>query len=383
MNDIAIHLWSDLPESTQVEVNAILGDLTIWTQAARTRPSTIAVAFHHQAPVAAVVTLHDRVAVGPAVVDVAVVRHVTHIPDFLHENIVQLLMHQAMLFIEEGLGLVLVAGNASAWAPYGFAPVAHRVRVAWGGELMQLAVAPDRAQFAIPTPAERQLIQSMALTNHAVAVRIVDWADWPQRPWLLLYGNDGQLCAAADIVTHGDEQRVVQAVASNDGAASDLVAQLRYGGQVSSPIVLQLPLTHGVTQMALHHQGVVQMATAGGHAGLVGVLDLPMMLTALIPAFEQRLRASAYAHWNGGVRIEISDERAMIMVTNGKVTVIDGTREADVRIKQVELLALAQMTFGYRSIGGLRRAGLLVCDDTELPLCEVLFPALYPHLSLE
>jgi hypothetical protein len=383
MNDIAIHLWSDLPESTQAEVNAILGDLTIWTQAARTRPSTIAVAFHHQAPVAAVVTLHDRVAVGPAVVDVAVVRHVTHTPDFPHENIVQLLMHQAMLFIEEGLGLVLVAGNASAWAPYGFAPVAHRVRVAWGGELMQLAVAPDRAQLAIPTPAERQLIQSMALTNHAVAVRIVDWADWPQRPWLLLYGNDGQLCAAADIVTHGDEQRVVQAVASNDGAASDLVAQLRYGGQVSSPIVLQLPLTHGVTQMALHHQGVVQMATAGGHAVLLGVLDLPMMLTALIPAFEQRLRASAYAQWNGGVRIEISDERAMIMVTNGKVTVIDGTREADVRIKQVELLALAQMTFGYRSIGGLRRAGLLVCDDTELPLCEVLFPALYPHLSLE
>ena len=125
------------------------------------------------------------------------------------------------------------------------------------------------------------------------------------------------------------------------------------------------------------------MATAGGHAVLLGVLDLPMMLTALIPAFEQRLRASAYAQWNGGVRIEISDERAMIMVTNGKVTVIDGTREADVRIKQVELLALAQMTFGYRSIGGLRRAGLLVCDDTELPLCEVLFPALYPHLSLE
>jgi argininosuccinate synthase len=122
------------------------------------------------------------------------------------------------------------------------------------------------------------------------------------------------LCAAADIVTHGSEQLVVQAVASNDGAASDLVGQLLYSGLVASPVALQLPMTHAVTQMALHYQGVVQMATAGGQSVLLGVLDLPMMLAALIPAFEQRLRGSAYAQWNGGVRIEISDERAMIMV---------------------------------------------------------------------
>jgi hypothetical protein len=314
---------------------------------------------------------------------VAVVRHVTYVTDFSHAQIVQLVMHQAMAFIEEGLGMVLVAGNVAEWSQYGFAPVSHRVRVAWNGTPPALAVAPGRAQLRIPTDTERQLIQSMALTANQGCVRFVDWAAWPERPWLLVFGTDGQLCAAADIVTHGSEQLVVQAVASNDGAASDLVGQLLYSGLVASPVAMQLPMAHAVTQMALHHHGVVQMATAGSQAVLLGVLDLPMMLTALIPAFEQRLRASAYAQWNGGVRVEISDERAMIMVANGKVTVIDGTREADVRIKQVELVGLAQMALGYRSIGGLRRAGLLACDDTELPLCDVLFPALYPQLSLE
>jgi hypothetical protein len=383
MNDITMRFWSDLSTFAQRDVVTALGDLTTWMQAARTRPSTIVVAFQHQVPVAALVTHHDRVAVGAAVLDVAVVRQVMHTTDVAHEVIVQMVMHQAMLFIEEGLGLVLVHGDVSAWSHYGFAPVSHRVRVAWRGEIPALAAAPNRAQYAVPTTAERQLIQSMALTDTHVAVRIVDWAAWPPRPWLLLYGNDGQLCAAADIVTKGDETIVVHAVASDDGAASDLVGQLLHSGLVAAPIIIQLPYTHAVTQMALHHHGVVQVATAGVQAILLGVLDLPMMLTALIPAFEQRLRASAYANWNGGVRIEISDERAMIMVTNGKVTVIDGTREADVRIKQVELSALSQMTLGYRSIGALRRAGLLLCDDTELPLCDVLFPALYPQLSLE
>jgi hypothetical protein len=383
MNDITMQLWSDLSVFTQRDVVTALGDLTPWMQAARTRPSTIVVAFQHQLPVAALVTHHDRMAVGAAVLDVAVVRQVIHTTDVAHEVIVQMVMHQAMMFIEEGLGLVLVHGDVSAWSHHGFAPVSHRVRVAWRGEIPALAAAPNRAQLAIPTTAERQLIQSMALTDTHVAVRIVDWAAWSQRPWLLLYGNDGQLCAAADIVTKGDETIVVQAVASDDGAASDLVSQLLHSGLAAAPIVIQLPYTHAVTQMALHHHGVVQVATAGVQAVLLGVLDLPMMLTALIPAFEHRLRASAYANWNGGVRIEISDERAMIMVSNGKVTVIDGTREADVRIKHVELSALAQMTLGYRSIGALRRAGLLLCDDTELPLCDVLFPALYPHLSLE
>jgi hypothetical protein len=383
MNDITMQFWSNLSSSTQAEVITALGDLTVWMQAARTRPSTIVVAFQHQVPVAALVTHHDRVAVGPAVLDVAVVRQMIHTTDVAHEVIVQMVMHQAMMFIEEGLGLVLVHGDVSAWSHYGFAPVSHRVRVAWRSEIPALAAAPNRAQYAVPTTTERQLIQTMALTGRSVDVRIVDWAAWPPRPWLLLYGNDGQLCAAADIVTQGAETVVVYAVASDDGAASDLVGQLLHSGLVPAPIVIQLPYTHAVTQMALHHHGVLQVATVGVQAVLLGVLDLPMMLTALIPAFEQRLRASAYANWNGGVRIEISDERAMIMVTNGKVTVIDGTREADVRIKQVELSALSQMTLGYRSIGALRRAGLLLCDDTELPLCDVLFPALYPQLSLE
>ncbi|MCX6016764.1 MAG: hypothetical protein NT020_14410 [Chloroflexales bacterium] len=382
MNDTVFYFWNELSAAAQRAALATLGDLPAWMQYARTRTSTIVVALQHELPVAALVTLHDRLAIGAAVVDVAVVRHVSQIPGIPNDVIVQMLMHQSMMFIEEGLGLVLVYGDAAEWSRYGFAPVSHRVRVAWGDSHARLAVMPG-GTLAIPTDNERRIIQSMALTDRKVAIRFVDWAAWPQRPWVLVYGNDGQLTAAADFVTKNAETTVVYAVASNDGAASDLVLQLLHSGLVTRPITFQLPFSHALTQMALYHQGVVQVVSAGKQALLLGVLDLPMMLIALIPAFEQRLLASPYANWNGGVRIEISDERAMIMVQNGKVSVIDGTREADVRIKQVELIALAQMTFGYRSISGLRRAGLLMCDDTELPLCEILFPSLYPNLTLD
>jgi hypothetical protein len=71
---------------------------------------------------------------------------------------------------------------------------------------------------------------------------------------------------------------------------------------------------------------------------------------------------------------------ALIMFDNGDVRIIDGTREASLRIKHVEVAALAQMTFGYRSIGALRRSGMLFCDDTELSLCEAVFTYTAPTL---
>jgi hypothetical protein len=106
------------------------------------------------------------------------------------------------------------------------------------------------------------------------------------------------------------------------------------------------------------------------------------MLTALIPAFQQRVRVSAYADWVGGARIEISDERAMIMLDHSEITVIDGSRDAAIRMRNVELPALAQLLLGYRSVAALRRQGLLYCDDTELAVWQVLFPERQPVIDL-
>jgi hypothetical protein len=51
-------------------------------------------------------------------------------------------------------------------------------------------------------------------------------------------------------------------------------------------------------------------------------------------------------------------------------------------MRHVEVPALAQLLLGFRSVAMLRRMGMLACDDTELPLLEILFPELYPVVDL-
>ena len=80
MNDTVFYFWNELSAAAQRAALATLGDLPAWMQYARTRTSTTVVALQHELPVAALVTLHDRLAIGAAVVDVAVVRHVSQIP---------------------------------------------------------------------------------------------------------------------------------------------------------------------------------------------------------------------------------------------------------------------------------------------------------------
>jgi hypothetical protein len=54
--------------------------------------------------------------------------------------------------------------------------------------------------------------------------------------------------------------------------------------------------------------------------------------------------------------------------------VIDGSRPADLRLRQVTLPGLAQLLLGYRAAADLRASGDLACDDSALGLLDALFP---------
>ena len=53
---------------------------------------------------------------------------------------------------------------------------------------------------------------------------------------------------------------------------------------------------------------------------------------------------------------------------------IDGSRPADLRLRQITLPALAQLCLGYRAAADLRATGGLACDDSALGLLDALFP---------
>lgn len=381
MSDIHVVLWDDLTPAQLHTVNAQVPQMAQWRQMPRARSSSVAVAWQQTQLCAAVAVSHDRYGIDDATVDVAVIREIFQAQVTTHAVVVETVMQQALSLLEEGIGIIMVHGSVGAWAPYGFAPVSLNVIITQQ-EAPQLAI-PQLAQYAIPTADTWSLIQDMSRLQSRRSPALYDSAQPPQRPWLMLTGRDGQLRAAADIAVGADTSHVYAAVASDDGAAYDLVQQLWYTSVLPHKPSLHLPLVHPFAQAALAQYGVVTFKAASATGVLAGVIDLPLMLNALVPAFERRLRASAYANWQGGVRVEISDERAMLMINAGRVTVIDGTREADVRIKHVDVAALAQLAFGYRSVAILRRSGLLQCDDTELPLCDVLFPACNPVIVLE
>jgi hypothetical protein len=111
------------------------------------------------------------------------------------------------------------------------------------------------------------------------------------------------------------------------------------------------------------------------HAALAGVVDLPGLLEALTPEFERRLAASRYLGWSATLRVDIETEPITLAFAAGRAAVIDGSRPADVRLRQVMLPALAQLCLGYRAAADLRATGGLACDDSALGLIDALFPA--------
>jgi hypothetical protein len=74
--------------------------------------------------------------------------------------------------------------------------------------------------------------------------------------------------------------------------------------------------------------------------------------------------------------MELETERITLAFAEGRATVIDGSRPADLRLRQITLPALAQLCLGYRVAADLRATGGLACDDSALGLLDVLFPAL-------
>jgi hypothetical protein len=381
MNALTIHLWDDLTDIQKQKVAHEIPAIAQWRVVRRARSSAVAVAWRSVEIVAAVAISHERISVDGVLVDVAVVRHT-----FCHDGeefavIVETLMNQALTLLEEGIGIILVHGDVAEWLPFGFAPISHVSHIVQAGAPTHSV--HTQATMQIPSDSEWQTITSMAMLQHRNGVALYDVAHPQRAPWVMLTGRDGQLRAAANVVCDQHSCRLVAAVASDDGAAYDLVQQLWYTPLLAHKPTIQLGLDHPLTRAALAQYGVVTVQSAAAHGMLAGVIDLPTMLNALAPVFAKRLRQSVYADWSGGVRIEISDERAMLMIDHSQVSVIDGTREADVRLKQVDVAALAQLAFGYRSVALLRRFGMVMCDDTELALFDILFPARTPVFVLD
>jgi predicted acetyltransferase len=351
----------------------------------RYRPAFTRIADHDGYIVGYALIGHQRLRLGAATLEagrIAAIELTTAEQD--PSQFTALLGDCLRVLAEEGLPLALVCGPTATYAPFGFAPYGFLSQL----QLASQSYAPAPA-LALRRATENDLDDLAALydaTYQALPLTAArsapDWRFWladdPQK--LVAEDNRTRIAAYATIEPGPAGLTVAEAAAADAGAARVLCRALQsYAHTQRLELLLTLSPWHLVAQAALHLNGTARLAAHSERQGddeLAGVVDLPLLLEALAPEFERRLAHSRYAGWSGNLRLEIETERITLAFAEGRATVIDGSRPADLRLRQISLPALAELCLGYRVAADLRATGGLACDDSALGLLDALFPAL-------
>jgi predicted N-acetyltransferase YhbS len=326
---------------------------------------------------------HRRLRLGAALLEAGAIERIDMPGD--PAGVAALLGDCLGALIENGLPLALIQGDPSTYTPFGFAPYRFSAltqlepgRVPRHGSLRPVTI-DDLEDLAALYEAT---YQHLPLTELRTAP---DWRAWLAAGPTALALEDSRARVAAYAIIGADAEPgalpIAEAAAADAGAARVLCAALAAHAQTqgANSLALALSPAHLVAQAALHLGGAASIRATpedAKEAALAGIVDLPAMLEALAPEFERRLAGSRYAGWGGNLRIEIETERITLAFAEGYATVIDGSRPADLRLRQVALPALAQLLLGYRTAADLRATGGLACDDTALGLIDALFPVL-------
>ncbi len=351
--------------------DAALAALERHWQQPRGRPALTRLALRGEAIAGYALLAHRRLRVGIATVEAGAIDAL--VAPGLPTDAWEMLLGDCLgVLFEEGLPLALWSGAAAELATYGFAHYQLAATV-------ELLAPPGPAGTLRPATADdAEALAALYAASYAPLALAEQRAapDWrmllSENRVLVLEDTQGRALGYAAPGRDG----WAEAAAADGGAARALLGAL--GAHSGEVLRLALPMAHPVARAAVQLGGVAtQRAPApGDHTSLAGVADLAGLLGQLAPELEQRLARSRYAGWSGRLRLELASERVTLMVDAGRMSVADGTRPADVRLRRVELPALAQLCLGYRAAAELRATGGLVCDDAELGLIDVLFPAL-------
>jgi len=351
----------------------------------RYRPALKRIAEQDGALAALALIGHRRLRLGAALFEVGAIEAL-HMRDGGDAELFEALLGDCMgALMDQGLPIVTLQGASAEYAPLGFAAYRFDSAVELGagtagaGAALRAAVAGDLDDLAALYQAS---YQGLALADERAAP---DWRVWlGQHAALALEDARGRVVAYAALAADqgADLLAIGEAAAADAGAARQLCAALLDRARAQSLARLRLKLApwHPVAQAALHLGGTAQLRAPAEVevAPLAGVVDLMGALEALIPEFERRLARSRYAGWDGNLRLDLATERFTLAFEQGRATVIDGQRPADLRLRQIELPALAQLCLGYRAAADLRASGGLDCDDSALGLIDALFPVVMP-----
>ena len=324
---------------------------------------------------------HHRLRLGAALLEVGAIEGL-HVREPADADLFEALLADCLgALMDQGLPIVTLHGSSAEYARFGFAAYRFRSAVELGsgaagaGVALRAATADDLDDLAALYQAS---YQGLALTDERATP---DWRAWlGQHVALALEDVRGRVVAYAAFAADqtGERLTIDEAAAADAGAARQICAALidRARTEGRAGLLLKLAPWHPVAQAALHMGATARLRVPADAepAALAGVVDLMGALEALAPEFERRLARSRYTGWSGNLRLELATERFTLAFDQGRVTVIDGQRPADLRLRRIELPALVQLCLGFRAAADLHATGGLSCDDAALGLIDALLP---------
>jgi predicted acetyltransferase len=330
---------------------------------------------------------HERLRLGTATLEAGRIAALELSPaDHDPHEFAALLGDCLRVLIGAGLPLALVRGSAATYTPFGFA--AYHFSSA--AEFWQL----DHAHTDLLRPVVEDDLEDLAALYESSYGQLAlatlraapDWRHWLAHNQMVLGLEDSRSRLVAYALLGADQTHdpqialeIDEAAAADAGAARSLCAALLGRARKRHYELVHLTLSpqHIVAQTAMQLGGNIwiECPKPTDDMPLAGIVDLPLLLEALAPEFERRLARSRYVGWSGNLRMETETERITLAFAEGRATVIDGARPADLRLRQITLPALAQLCLGYRVAADLRATGELACDDSALGLLDALFPA--------
>ncbi|NOK72078.1 MAG: hypothetical protein GFH24_608290n376 [Chloroflexi bacterium AL-N5] len=339
---------------------------------------------------------HVRWRFGAAILDVGMIEALYLDTTHHSQHLLETLLYELFrVCYDNAFALVGLQGHHASFTPFGFAPYRFQV-------LTQIAVdeRPElQSTHRLQSYSTDRMDECAALyeanyrTSALTDLRVAaDWRMWGDTTPHIHILEDAQGRTLAYAVQHqgmpSNELRIVEAAAADVGVASSLIDHLqRYAyANNATHIGLALPSYHPVIQAMLQCGGTSHIRTqttrdnlTNGLVDLAGVIDLPMILSALQPDLERRLASSHYATWSGSIQFVLARQQITLTIANGHTVVEEGLAPAQIWVHIHSLETAAQLLLGYRTSADLRAHGTLQCTDTALGLLDILFPTIMSY----
>jgi hypothetical protein len=149
-------------------------------------------------------------------------------------------------------------------------------------------------------------------------------------------------------------------------------------GEYEKVACFTLPYLHPLLQYLRKGACIVEDRYFDISGWRVRIINLESTLQKLMPVLEARLAASSFADWQGSLLLDAGEQKATLLIENGKIEVARTDSAPHVVRGGADI---ARFLIGSDEPDEIIRQAEMECSGLAQPLAQVLFPNLRPMMS--